>query len=230
MSDTRAVRKINLSAVSSDSGGYNPLEATRDGSLFTADWKQRYIMAGRGYHVTVGAFSTGIVGGGDGTIIDLDQPEAGVAIPNGTAIIPIRVSVQCHVPLLATDADEAEILVAVDRATALAFDGTWATAETIFNLRTDNPNASNCTSKSACTADTTDPVLGIELARKVVTGDVNGTPGFAAFWTDLNMVYEPLTPPIIMGPASLIVYWGGTVAVTGFAQIQWIEFAETDFA
>lgn len=211
-----------------DASGYIAARATRDGTLFAADWKQALVMEGRGFHFDVGAFSTGIVGGGAGTVLDLDQPEAVLSIPSGTSIIPLRVAVQCQVPLLATDADEAEILIAVDRTAASAGDGT-KTAETIFNLRTDNPSASLCTATSAYTADLTDPVLGIELARKVITGDVQGTAA-NALWTPLELVYPgpQQFAPIIVGPAMLVVYWGGTVAVPGFAQIEWAEFDTSD--
>jgi hypothetical protein len=58
-------------------------------------------------------------------------------------------------------------------------------------------------------------------------GDMNGTPA-NALWGKLDLVYEPETPPMIVGPASLIVYWGGTVATIGFGQIEWLEFDTAD--
>lgn len=222
MSDMRAVPEISIGSLTADKGGYGPLKSTRDGALFTEGWRQRLIMDSRGYHVTVGAFSTGITGGGAGTILDLDQPEVGIAVPSGTAILPIRIHIQHTLGLAAADNDEFESLIAVDRVTALAFDGTWATAETIFNMRTDNTRSSNCTAKSECTADTTDPVLGIELARRVHHVDLMGT-ATTVFKASGELLYEPQYPPIIIGPGSLILYWGGTVAVEGFAQIEWVE-------
>lgn len=179
--------------------------------------------AGYGFHVTVGAFSTPIVGGGNGTVLDQDQPEFVLDIPSGTAVRPIRISVQCQAPLIAADNDESEILIAVDRTQSIGATSSHGTAETIFNMRTDNPIASNCTSVSACTSNTTNPTLGIELARKVVVGDVQGTAANAMF-TAIDLVYEPATPPVIVGPATLLVYWGGTVATSGFAQVEWVEY------
>lgn len=215
------------------SGTYRAISGTKDGSIFAADHRLAAVMDGRGFHVSIGAFSTPITGGGAGTVLDLDQPEGVISVPSGTAIMPIRIHVQCQVPLLATDADESEILIAVDRTAAWNADGT-NTAETAFNMRTDNPRSSNCSCASAFTADMTattgaDPVLGIELAHAVITGDVQGTPA-NALWTPLVSLYEPQTPPILVGPCALYVYWGGTVATTGFAQIQWLEFPSTDFA
>lgn len=211
-----------------DASGYMAARASRDGSLYSLPWKQGLVLEGRVFHFDVGTLSTPIQGGGAGTVIDLDQPEAILSIPSGTSIIPLRIAVQCQVPLLATDADECEILVAVDRTAASAGDGT-KTAETIFNLRTDNPSASLCTASSAYTADTTDPVLGLELARRVITGDVQGTAA-TALWTPLELLYpgDQEFAPVIVGPAMLVVYWGGTVATTGFAQIEWAEFDTSD--
>lgn len=202
--------------------------ALRDGTLAGVDWKVIKIMEGRGYHVTIGALSTPIVGGGAVTIVDLDRPEGIISIPEGTAIMPIRISVQCQTPLLAADADESEILIAADRLAACTI-GTTQTTEVAFNMRTDNPRTTQCSCYSAATADVTDPTLGIELARAVITGDMNGTPA-NALWGILNLLYEPVAPPILMGPAGLYIYWGGTVATSGFAQVEWLEFAETDFS
>jgi len=199
-----------------------PARALRDGTLAGIDWRAIKVLEGKAFHVDVGEFSTPIVGGGNGTVIDLDQPEFCISVPTGKSIMPLRVSIQCQTPLLATDADEAEILLAVDKAAANAGDGT-ATTETSVNMRTDAPSSSSCTCKSAFTADTTDPVLGVELARKVIVGDMNGTPA-NALWGVLDMVYEPVAPPVIVGPAAVYGYWGGTVANSGFAQVEWIEF------
>lgn len=192
-----------------------------DGTVVDVPWQQKYINAGYGFHATIGAFSTGITGGGAGTVFDQDQPEGIISVPSGSAIIPVRFDVQCQVPLLATDADEAEILIAVDRLAAYAGDGT-VTTETAFNMRTDNPRSSVCTVASAATANITNPTLGIELAREVVTGDVQGTAA-TTMWTPLRCLYEPKFAPVIVGPAAVYVYWGGTVATPGFAQLQWIE-------
>lgn len=74
---------------------------------------------------------------------------------------------------------------------------------------------------SAATADITDPVLGIELARRAVTGDMNGTPA-NALWGQLDLVYEPMVPGFFVGPAAIYGYWGGTVATPGFAHLDFI--------
>ena len=210
-----------------DASGFIGARASRDGALYSLPWKQGLVLEGRAYHFDVGTLSTPIQGGGAGTVLDLDQPEAILSIPSGTSILPLRVAVQCQVPAMVTDADECEILVAVDRTAAAVADGT-KTAETIFNLRTDNASSSLCTATSAYTADVTDPVLGIELARRVIVGDLASA--VAQPYNMLDLVYpgEQGYAPVIVGPAMLIVYWGGTVATTGFAQIEWAEFDTSD--
>ncbi len=196
-------------------------QGTRDGAQYVADWKQGLVFEGRVFVANVGSFSTPIVGGGNGTILDLDQPEFILSIPSGTSVIPLRVAIQTQTPLLATDADESEILLAVDTGFAAVADGT-KTTPTIYGLRTDKPVIPQCVFTSAYTADVTDPVITVELARSVVVGDVQGTPA-TALWTKNELVYEPAQSPVIVGPAMLIGYWGGTVATPGFAEVVWAE-------
>jgi hypothetical protein len=200
---------------------------SRRGDLFIADWIQAAIMEGRGFAANVGALSTPIVGGGNGTIIDLDQPEFGMIIPSGTTLVPIRLNLQLTTPLLATDEDEAEAVAYVDTTAATvtaALDGTWANTITPKNMKiaVSNALASNCTVKSVCSADTTDPTESIDLMHTIIRGDVQGTAA-NALWTKNELLYEPKNPPFIIGPASLFVHWGGTVAVYGFMQFFWLE-------
>ncbi len=62
------------------------LRSMLDG-LVNADWRQALIARGYGWHFDVGAFDTGITGGGAGTVIDLDQPEFGISVPSGYTLI-----------------------------------------------------------------------------------------------------------------------------------------------
>lgn len=202
------------------------LRMMRDGSLVASNWKQAAIFQGLGFMVNVGAFSTPITGGGNGTIIDQDQPEFVVSVPNGTSIMPIRIEVSCLSPVLNLDSDEMEILIAVDQDTT-GVTGATDTDETIYNMNTLCGRASACTATSATSGGiSTEPVLDLELMHKIKVGDVAGS-STAQLWGELYGLYEPDAPPIINGPANLIGYFGGTVAVTGFAVVQWIEFPES---
>jgi len=209
-----------------DGSAYRPF-MTRRGELLTADWIQAAILEGRGFIANVGALSTPVVGGGDGDVVDLNQPEFGMTIPSGTTIIPIRLAIQLTTPLLATDADEVEALAMVDvtaATVAAALDGTWANTITPTNMRIalNNIKSAACTVKSVCSADTTNPTESIDLAHIQLTGDMNGSPT-SAVWTKNELLYEPKNPPYIVGPASLFAYWGGTVATSGFMQFFWLE-------
>ncbi len=207
---------------------------TRRGEAFGMDWIQAAILEGKGFTAKVGAFSTPVVGGGAGTVIDLDQPEFGMIIPDGTTIVPIRIAVQLATPLGATDADEVETVWFVDvtaATVAAALDGTWANTITPNNMRINLTNRANsgCTVKSVCSGDTTDPTEGVDLLHTQLTLDMNGTPA-NAIWTRHEALYEPRNPPYIVGPASLFGYWGGTVATSAFAQIWWLEFTSAHVA
>lgn len=189
-------------------------------SLLVADWRQAFVARGFGWHFDVGAFSTPITGGGAGTIIDLDQPEFGISVPDGYTCIPLKFNVDAQIPQLAADDDECEILIAADRTAAWAADGT-VTTETPTNMRSDITNGCPLRCFSAATADITDPVLGIELERQVIRGDLNGIAA-NALWPYLSLRYAPVAPPVFVGPCAIYGYWGGTVAVPGFANLDFI--------
>ena len=206
------------------------VRALRDGSLITADWKQAAILAGYGYTVNVGALSTGIVGGGNGTVIDQDEPECVLTIPNGYCVLPLRIAVQVQSGAVG-DAEEVEILIAVDQDKALdatSIAGSTYTTEVIYNLNTLCGSTSSCACYSAFTDTITDPVLDLELARKVIEYEWSATSGSQNLEVDL--LYEPKNPPVINGPAQIVIYWGGdTATIGGFAEIQFLEFPESAF-
>lgn len=195
-----------------------------------SSWKQDAILQGKVMVAQVGTFSTPITGGGNGTVIDLDQPEAVISVPSGTAVRPIRFRIDCQAPLIAADNDEIEILVAVDRAAAQAA-GT-KTAETPVNMRTDLSTTllgvtTAPTVTSAYTADMTDPTLTYELVHEVKVADVQGTAA-NALTTKLGVDYDTDAVPVVVGPAMIIVYWGGTVATTGFASLAYASYNTAD--
>mgnify|MGYP001606543293 CR=1 FL=1 len=76
------------------------------GAGLSADWRSALIARGLVWHVDVGAFSTPIVGGGNGTILDADQPELIIDVPTGWCCLLLRCHVVCQTPLIATDSAE----------------------------------------------------------------------------------------------------------------------------
>lgn len=216
-------RKANVPRRETSDGIEDHLWAGRDGALVGMPWKQALVLEGRCYTVTVGTFSSPVTGGGAGTILDQDQPELIASIPSGYVMLPLRARVDCQVPLLAADSEESEILLAVDRTVAAVISATNGTVETPLNMRTDNTGGSGITVVSAVTVNiTVEPALSFELAHPVKIGDVQTAVGTTL--TDLFLDYQPVAAPFIFGPASLMVYWGGTVAVTGFASFDYAEW------
>lgn len=190
------------------------------------------IAAGMGRVANTGAFSGGVVGGGAGDVLLIDEPELIIGIPAGYAMIPLRISCQVQPGAATTDADETEILIAVDSLGLWSGDGT-STPESPSNMRTDLDKGSALRVGSAVTGAITttpgfavpapqDPVLDMELAREVQTLELATAVGQNLYL--VRLTYEPKHPPIIVGPATLLVYFGGTVAtVGGFVQAAWVE-------
>ena len=196
------------------------------------------IEKGYGRCLTVGAFSTGIVGGGAGTVLDLDQPEFVVSVPAGHFIRPIYCEIVVQGGISTADSDETEALLAVANLQQWRVAGTptgaavTQTDETPVNMRTDLGEGSACRCASAFVVDmevvnaagtSADFVLNMELARIVETADQAGTAANVAYRI-IRLLYEPLNSPILVGPACLVGYWGGAIAnVGGFAVVQWVE-------
>lgn len=187
------------------------------------------IAEGYGGHVSVGALTSGITGGGGTTLILIDQPELILNIAPNVVMIPTRISVQCEVGLVAADSEVDEILIAVD--TEKAVDGLNVTTvinEQVFNMRSDHGNAlaGSVSAWSAITAGITAPVLTMELARAQQFRELGTDVGLNH--TQLDLLYEPKHPPLLQGAshlgAALFVFWGGTVALTGFAQAEFVTF------
>jgi hypothetical protein len=219
------IRIFGSNAVPSNTGnGWTLAAGSRQGAIYTSDWKQQMIADGRAYGIHVGNFVTAVTGGGAGTILDIDQPEALVSVPSGTSIFPMRISFALEANSAATDNDLIHALITVTRTAAWDGAGT-ATTPTIYNLRTDNPRSSGCTARTAFTADiTTAPVSHLELGRysaKVETGAAGN------FVHQHNYLYEPQNLVTIVGPAMLLCYFGGTAAVAGYLRVSWIECPST---
>ncbi len=203
------------------------VKALRDGTLTQAGWIQALILEGRGFVALEGAFSTPVAGGGVAAVIDADRPNLTIGVPDGTTILPFRVHSQALTPLLATDADESEILLGVSKGVKITVAA--GTAVVAYNLNTGSSLASGCECYATHSTNiATSPTLHMELARAICVGDMNGTPA-NALWGVLELLYEPLAVPLLKGPATLILYRGGTVATTGFTQCCWIELPSTVF-
>ena len=185
------------------------------------------IAAGQGGHVTIGALTTPILGGGGGTTIDIAQPEGVINIGAQVCLIPVRIHVEAEVGIVVADDEVSQIIIGVD--TENSQDGinqTTVVNEAVFNMRTDQGNsfAGMVSAWSAVTAAlTTVPTLDIELARAQEIRNF-GT-AVAMNNVKFELLYEPKHPPLLVGGSNgmtLLLYWGGTVAMSAFAQVQFV--------
>lgn len=220
----KAQQNTGVARVSENDDVY--LRATRDGALFAANWKMAAIMEGRGFHANVGSLTTPITGGSTGNIIDLDRPSFLLSVPSGITVLPLRIEVCVGLPVGAADANEIDIMIAVDQDKAWASVGA-CTAVVPYNMNTLHSRATACTVRRTFTSNATAPVNDLELAHytKVFTNYTT----VGCVWTESKLVYEPVAPPIINGPAMMSVSWGGTAACQAFAAVQWLEYPTSNF-
>ena len=191
------------------------------GGLAIADRRQAAIARGLGWHIQVGALPPPIVGGRDGTVLDLEQPELAINVPAGFAMMPLRINVETQIGLQTTDAHENEIIIGVDR-TQVQTPGT-STVEVPMNMRTDIVATAPFTCYSAYTADGVATPVITELARKAGQVDVQGTAATLNVY-QFDLLYEPRHPLMIVGPAHIAVYFGGNIALPGFIQASVLAF------
>ena len=194
------------------------MRQSKMGQLFTASWKERLLLAGKLWVVTVGTL-TGegdvgkITGGGAGTTIDLDQPETIVGVDSGYFLIPVEVHVAAICDLDA-DGEHAGIVLAADRSAAPPTSVT-GTIETPLNLLDGGPTFPG-RAFSAVTADIANPsneeLLSAAYLNQQAATELNGP-------NKLELHYEPNIPDLLAGPCSVTLYWGGTAAVTALARI-----------
>lgn len=206
------------------------LRSTLDGAVFAQDWKQAMVVEGRGFMFNVGDFSAPETGGGTAsTKPDAGSPDFTVFVPDGTSIMPIRVEVEVGAPTITGTSNECDILLGIDQDRNGVGDATQAgAAETLYNMNTLHSRSSNCTAQSKnSTSYTVDPTIDIELVHVYKVSNEQSSVG--TVWQGMTLLYEPLVPMIINGPATLIGWVGGTIATDYFACIQFLEAPTSAF-
>ncbi len=96
-----------------------------------------------------------------------------------------------------------------------------AAGEAISNTRTDLPRTSNCTARQLADADIT------------VTGysGISVTARPTASLAPFNLLYEPKTPEVLVGPAGLYVNTAATTtAMLIRIMVEWAEFPSNQLA
>jgi hypothetical protein len=88
-------------------------------------------------------------------------------------------------------------------------------------MRSDITAACPLVVRSAYTADATNPTLSRELSRLVSNAEIAGAAANSILY-QARLLYEPPSPHLIVGPACLLAYFGGTAATTGYIQADFI--------
>lgn len=199
---------------------------TKLGALYSADWKFQLAAAGMVYSavsasssgaLTAGADVVLIVGGGNGTTVDSDQPELIIGVDAGYYLIPISINAGLDMDCDA-DGEYGQFVAFIDRTSAPPTTNASGTVVTPTN-NLDGGAAFPGRCWSASTGDITDPVLAELLVFKYFNTADNGTAA-SALPQNLDVSWEAKTPKVIAGPCSLVVCWGGTAAVNGLATVE----------
>jgi len=219
------------SAVIAADGTYTAIRSTRAGQLFTADWKSELILAGLAYGVTVGGISAGaaealITGGGNGTVIDTNQPELQIGTPAGHYHVPLGFMFSGRADLDA-DAETAEVLLFADTTQQGARPiAASSTIKTPMNLLSGGESSVSYAT-SAVTTDITNPVCSHILSFRTF---MLAAPAAGSVASDLTVDWEPGFPIILKGPCAVYACWGGTAAVTAACAYYWAEVPAARFA
>lgn len=198
---------------------FMPITGTRDGAIWVVDRLQALILEGRGFSLQFGTEDAPI----DLTVaIDPILVTALVDIPAGTTAILIFAQ---GVVATWSDATLLNFMLEIDRGkTRFSSAGT---AYTPLNLRTDTPIASLATGRVGPDVVAAAKSVGgsLEIYRESIEVNVGNV-------ADYNppMRYEPDKPEMVVGPASMIVHFGGAnggTDATGYGSLQWIEIPTT---
>ena len=196
----------------------------RDGASISMPWKQALVLEGRCFHVQVGALITAIACG-SGTNPELAEPELVISVPTGAIMMPLAVYANAIPADAWANHNDLQIILGIDRTQVHDLSGT-STTEVIYNMRTDAPRSNACTAVSAVTADMTAAVMAMELIRTDTF--MEQTTAVGSLDIRMELRYAPIAAPMIVGPAMLVLMWGGTTAVTGYAQATWAEWSKAE--
>ena len=198
-----------------------------DFKVQTGDFLQDAVLSGYGYGITIGALTTPIVGGGAGTVIDLDQPELVLSVPDGTTMLLMHVGFQLEMPA-DVEGEIHEIILTADRSAAAGGLAGNGTDENEFNLLTNRGSkGARVDAWSAMTSNITAPTDDFVLTRRQIITQVL-TSGILS--TEFRFDFDERPAIAFVGPAAVYGYWGGIQAISGFGEARWVEFDTSDLA
>ena len=213
MSDIRIITGIETVNRTTADGQYMAVRGSRDGAIVSLDWKTALAMEGRVFHAGAGTDMTPITS----IAFDQDRPEFWLSVPAGTTILPLRVEVAV---LSAEEGVDGAMLI--NRVTAAPSTSAGAdAAEAVSCTRSDLPRTSNVTARQLADGNLT--LTGISSVS------VLGRP--TASIDPFNLLYEPLTPEVLVGPAGLYVSTNATtIAMLIRVMVTWAEFPSNQVA
>lgn len=202
-------------------GEEETIRMTKLGQIFTVDWKEKLLLAGRLWSITVGTIATGadvveIVGGGSSTTIISKQAELAIGVPAGYFLIPVSCRASAHGDSGSADAAEANMVLFTDRTASIDLAAGTLTPVTPLNLL-DGAGAFPGDAFKACTADTTTPTVADILDYESWQAAQVSAAG--SLIASLKMNYAPKVPVILAGPCALYLCYGGTTAQNGMGTI-----------
>ena len=194
---------------------------TKLGAMFTAGWKQQLIAAGLAWSAHVGGITASadilpVVGGGNGTTIDTDQPELWIGVEAGYFLIPLEAHIAGYNDMV-TDNGITNIVLFADRTMSPVEAAVSATAVTPVNLL-DGAAAFPGTAYKACTANLSVTPVCSEILDYV--GQQCGAASTGTTISGIKMDYVPESPSIIAGPCQVVMCFGGTDALSGMGVIK----------
>jgi len=188
---------------------------SRDGSTITMDWYTAMALEGRVFNVALAVPDT-VQTGEDA--YDPTHPSILLDVPDGSVFIPVHVDI-CYEDASSTDN---YIIIGCEDICTYVSGGTAVSA--CNNLRTDNPYASAITAKytgdSQLTA--TDPGVTERILFSYVNAFLDATTS-----PPMQVIWEPKSPPILVGPASFFAYCYGAAAPEFSFSIQWVELPKS---
>jgi len=207
-----SIRKATKPRAETTDGEYGPVWGQRDGSIVTMPWHTAMSLEGRVYNISHASPDTKMTGA---TAYDATHPGICVVAPAGTVMIPVFLNVTCE-DMAGTDN---HVTIVTDAGDLYSSGGTAVSAVT--NLRTDAPNGSAVVSKycSDSAITVTDPDTGETNLYTYVNAfaDATTSPPVVVNW-------EPKCPPILVGPATFLVYtYGASTACEFGFSFQYIE-------
>ena len=195
----------------------------RGGAVYTADRIQGLIEAGRGYGAGIGTLSDGeaLPAAGITTL----RPQLWIVVPSGSVLVPIYCAVQVE-DSGATGAFEVALGFArSDVSTTAGSAADWGP----INLNSSFTDNGGFTARQEATGNVgADFVNNIWRAWK--SEDNAATPATAGGsnfeWSGIGGKFYP----VLIGPASIMLYIGSSAAPTVTAQIHWVSPLRSDQA